>query len=41
MSTRVNFSTEFDAENWAEGDAVFLTLSIPLSITGPAAVASK
>lgn len=35
LSARVKYFHEFTAENRAEGDAVFLSLSMPLSITKP------
>ncbi|TIL60552.1 MAG: transporter [Mesorhizobium sp.] len=37
VSARLKYFHEFAAENRAEGNAVFATLSIPLSITRPAA----
>lgn len=36
ISTRLKYFHEFNVENRAGGDAVFLTLSMPLSITKPA-----
>ncbi|EJT01965.1 transporter [Rhizobium sp. CCGE 510] len=35
ISTRIKYFHEFAAENRAEGDAVFLTVSMPLAITKP------
>ncbi|WP_455296632.1 SphA family protein [Brucella pituitosa] len=34
VSTRLKYFHEFAAENRAEGDAVFLTVAIPLAVTG-------
>jgi hypothetical protein len=41
VSTRIKYFHEFATENRAEGDAVYLTVSIPLSITKPVNVAAK
>jgi hypothetical protein len=41
ISTRIKYFHEFAAENRAEGNAVFLSLSIPLSITKPMNIASQ
>lgn len=41
MSARVKYFHEFAAENRAEGDAVFLTISMPLSITKPTNIAAQ
>lgn len=38
ISARIKYFHEFAAENRAEGDSVFLTISMPLSITKPVAV---
>lgn len=35
LSTRIKYFHEFSAENRAEGDAIFATISIPLAITKP------
>jgi len=40
VSTRIKYFHEFDAKNRAEGDAVYLTISVPIP-TGPTRVASK
>lgn len=37
ISARIKYFHEFGAKNRAEGDAVFLTISMPLSITKPVA----
>lgn len=37
VSARLKYFNEFAGENRAEGDAVFLTISMPLSITKPVA----
>lgn len=37
ISTRIKYFHEFAAENRAEGDAVYLTISMPLAITKPIA----
>ncbi|NTG36934.1 transporter [Agrobacterium rhizogenes] len=39
VSTRLKYFHEFDVSNRAQGDAVFLTVSVPLSITKPTSVA--
>ena len=36
ISTRIKYFHEFDAENRAEGDAVFATISLPLHVYPPA-----
>jgi len=36
VSTRLKYFHEFDVKNRAEGDALFLTLSMPISISNPA-----
>jgi hypothetical protein len=41
VSTRIKYFHEFAAKNRAEGDAVFLTVSIPLSITKPMNIAAQ
>nr|WP_200994564.1 transporter [Rhizobium rhizogenes] len=41
VSTRIKYFHEFAVENRAQGDAVFLTVSIPLSITKPMNVAAQ
>jgi hypothetical protein len=41
VSTRIKYFHEFAVENRAQGDAVFLTVSIPLSITRPMNVAAQ
>lgn len=41
ISTRIKYFHEFAAENRAEGDAVFLTVSVPLSITKPTNIAAQ
>ena len=41
ISTRLKYYHEFATENRAEGDVVFLSLSMPLSITKPSTVAAK
>ncbi|MDQ0322223.1 hypothetical protein QO002_004429 [Pararhizobium capsulatum DSM 1112] len=41
ISTRLKYFHEFDATNRAQGDAVFLTLSMPLAITPPTNVAAQ
>lgn len=41
ISARVKYFHEFAARNRAEGDAVFLTISMPLSITPPKEVAAR
>jgi hypothetical protein len=41
VSTRIKYFHEFDVENRAQGDAVFLTVSVPLSITKPINVAAQ
>lgn len=41
ISTRIKYFHEFEVENRAEGDAVFLTISMPLSITKPINVAAQ
>ncbi|KAA3503965.1 transporter [Rhizobium rhizogenes] len=41
ISTRIKYFHEFSTENRAEGDAVFLTVSMPLSITKPTNVAAQ
>jgi hypothetical protein len=41
VSTRIKYFHEFAAENRAEGDAVYLTVSIPLSITKPMNIAAQ
>lgn len=37
ISARIKYFHEFEAKNRAEGDAVFLTISMPLSVTKPVA----
>ncbi|MCW1409738.1 transporter [Rhizobium sp. 1AS11] len=41
ISTRIKYFHEFEAENRAEGDAVYLTVSMPLSITKPMNIAAQ
>jgi hypothetical protein len=41
VSTRIKYFHEFAAENRAEGDAVYLSISVPLSITKPVNVAAQ
>ncbi|NYT32749.1 transporter [Rhizobium sp. WYCCWR 11128] len=41
ISTRIKYFHEFAAENRAEGDAVYLTISMPLSITKPMNIAAQ
>ena len=41
ISTRIKYFHEFAVENRAEGDSVFLTISMPLSITKPMNVAAQ
>lgn len=41
VSARIKYFHEFSVENRARGDAVFLTLSVPLSITKPVNVAAQ
>lgn len=41
VSTRLKYFHEFNASNRAEGDAVFLTVSMPLAITQPMNVAAQ
>ncbi|NSZ66935.1 transporter [Agrobacterium tumefaciens] len=41
VSARLKYFHEFAAENRAEGDAVFVTISMPLSITKPTEVAAQ
>ncbi|MQY46178.1 transporter [Rhizobiales bacterium RZME27] len=41
ISARVKYFHEFAAENRAEGDAVYLSISMPLSITKPTNIAAK
>lgn len=41
ISTRLKYYHEFATENRAEGDVVFLSVSMPLSITKPSSVAEK
>ncbi|CDZ68272.1 Protein involved in meta-pathway of phenol degradation [Neorhizobium galegae bv. orientalis] len=41
VSARIKYFHEFAAKNRAEGDAVFLTISMPLSITKPTNIAAK
>ncbi|MBX5164922.1 MULTISPECIES: transporter [unclassified Rhizobium] len=41
VSTRLKYFHEFAAENRAEGDAVFLTIAVPLSITKPTTIAAQ
>lgn len=41
ISTRIKYFHEFEATNRAKGDAVFLTISMPLAITAPTNVAGK
>jgi hypothetical protein len=41
IAARLKYFHEFDAENRAEGDAVFLTISMPLSITKPVNIAAQ
>ncbi|WFR97584.1 SphA family protein [Rhizobium tumorigenes] len=41
ISARIKYFHEFSVENRAQGDAVFLTLSMPLSITKPMNVAAQ
>ncbi|MNL62938.1 hypothetical protein D3C87_1870130 [compost metagenome] len=41
ISTRLKYYHEFATENRAEGDVVFLSPSMPLSITKPSTVAAK
>jgi hypothetical protein len=41
VSTRIKYYHEFDVTNRAQGDAVLLTISVPLSITKPVNVAAQ
>ncbi|TNM64775.1 SphA family protein [Aliirhizobium smilacinae] len=41
VSTRIKYFHEFGTRNRAEGDSVFLTVSIPLSITKPMNIAAQ
>ncbi|KRB59534.1 phenol degradation protein meta [Rhizobium sp. Root708] len=41
VSARIKYFHEFAVENRAEGDSVFLTISMPLSITKPTTVAAQ
>jgi len=41
VSARIKYFHEFAAENRAEGDAIYLTFSIPLSITKPTNIAAQ
>ena len=41
ISARIKYFHEFAVENRAEGDAVFLTISMPLSVTKPVNVAAQ
>lgn len=41
ISARIKYFHEFAVENRAEGDAVFLTISMPLSVTKPMNVAAQ
>jgi hypothetical protein len=41
ISTRIKYFHEFNTENRAEGDALFLTVSMPLAITSPSQTADR
>jgi hypothetical protein len=41
VAARIKYFHEFAVENRAEGDAVFLTISLPLSITKPVNIAAQ